>query len=259
MIEVGDLEWFRIASKGQQFVSEPFILRVYNQLVIVLAVPIYDTNQQQLGSLVALTHGTRLSKDIADITIGSTGYCFVLGRTGTTIAHKDTTLVSKMDNFQKNAETDSSWKSVAEFSKKAVASETPSIDYYQYGGMKNIASFAHMKTTDWTVIVKAPVNEFMGTVNSLRITMAVAGILVLIISLIIMYFAASSTVTPIQNTVDVLKNIAQGDGDLTVRLPVRGNDELTDLSVYFNETIDKISASIVSVGVNTNIHGRNRR
>ena len=253
IIEVGDLEWFRIASKGQQFVSEPFISRIYNQLIIVLAIPIYNPNQQQLGILVAITHGTRLSQDIADITIGTTGYCFVLGRTGTTIAHKDTTLVSKMDNFQKNAEKDPSVKSVAEFSRKAVASKTPSIDYYQYKGMENIGSFAHMKTTDWTVIVKAPVNEFMGTVNSLRITMAVTGIFVLIISLIIMYFAANSTVTPIRNTVDVLKNIAQGDGDLTVRLPVSGNDELTDLSEYFNETIDKISTSVISVGVNTNI------
>ena len=49
-----------------------------------------------------------------------------------------------------------------------------------------------------------------------------------------------------------LKNIAQGEGDLTVRLPVIGNDEVTDLSEYFNETITKIGASIQAVGRNSN-------
>ena len=44
----------------------------------------------------------------------------------------------------------------------------------------------------------------------------------------------------------------KGEGDLTVRLPVHGNDEVTDLSEYFNETIAKIGASIQQVGINSN-------
>ena len=45
-----------------------------------------------------------------------------------------------------------------------------------------------------------------------------------------------------------LKDIAQGEGDLTVRMAVNGNDEVTDLSEYFNQTIEKIRVAIQSIG-----------
>jgi len=37
--------------------------------------------------------------------------------------------------------------------------------------VKKIASYATMKTTDWTVVINAPKEEFMGTINSLRLSM----------------------------------------------------------------------------------------
>ena len=58
---------------------------------------------------------------------------------------------------------------------------------------------------------------------------------------------------PLKAVSGMLKDIAEGDGDLTARLPVKGNDELTELSIYFNETFDKIAASVRTVGKNTNI------
>ena len=58
-------------------------------------------------------------------------------------------------------------------------------------------------------------------------------------------------VKPVNIVVAALKDIAQGEGDLTVRLPVRGNDEITDLSEYFNQTIGKIGSSIQNVDKNT--------
>lgn len=74
-----------------------------------------------------------------------------------------------------------------------------------------------------------------------------------LVILIIVYITARSIVRPIGNTVGILQNIAHGDGDLTVRLPIVGNDEITDMSEYFNETIEKIGKSIKEVGSNTGI------
>ena len=56
----------------------------------------------------------------------------------------------------------------------------------------------------------------------------------------------------LKNTAFALKNIAQGEGDLTVRLPVTGHDEITDLSNYFNQTIEKIGASVKAAGNTSN-------
>ncbi|WP_353743644.1 methyl-accepting chemotaxis protein [Treponema denticola] len=56
---------------------------------------------------------------------------------------------------------------------------------------------------------------------------------------------------PIKNTALILKNISEGDGDLTASLPIRGNDEITSLSHYFNLTIEKIANSVKSVTQDT--------
>ena len=53
---------------------------------------------------------------------------------------------------------------------------------------------------------------------------------------------------PLLRMISMLENIAHGDGDLTVRLPVYGNSETTRMSMYFNQTIEKIAGSITNVG-----------
>jgi len=73
----------------------------------------------------------------------------------------------------------------------------------------------------------------------------------LIISIILTAIIALTIVKPITSTVQALKNIADGDGDLRVRLPIKRNDEITDLSKYFNKTIEKIGNSIKTVGSET--------
>ena len=75
--------------------------------------------------------------------------------------------------------------------------------------------------------------------------------IILLVTLTFIYFVASTIVKPVRTVVSALQNIAQGEGDLTVRLPTTGNDEITDLSSYFNQTIEKIRTSIQNIDINT--------
>ena len=50
------------------------------------------------------------------------------------------------------------------------------------------------------------------------------GAIILVIALTIVFFVALAMVKPVNIVVSALKDIAQGEGDLTVRLPVTGND-----------------------------------
>ncbi len=43
------------------------------------------------------------------------------------------------------------------------------------------------------------------------------------------------------------KIISEGTGDLTIQIPLKGKDEMTDLSYYFNETMSKIRTTIKTV------------
>ena len=174
-----------------------------------------------------------------------------MGSSGIIIADRDTDLVQKQDNIIEQAKTNASLASTAAFLQHVLDSSEGEVCYYDYQGVDYIASFATVKATRWSIIIRAPVNEFMGTVNTLRTAMIGIGISVLIGALIVVYFVARTMVKPVQTAVNALKNIAQGEGDLTVRLPAIGNDEVTDLSEYFNKTIDKIGTSIRTVGSNS--------
>ena len=250
--QIGDRDWFKMARSGKPFISEPLLARTTQKLIQVISVPIYDNNHQIVGILSADIDGLWLSGQIKDIVVGQTGYCYILGFTGIAIAHKNSDAVKNRLNMVEKSKTDESLVSLGLFAQRAIDSDKSEVGTYIYNGVKNIASYTEMKSSGWTIVITAPYNEFMGTVNSLRTSMIGIGVVILVIALIIVYLIAGAMVKPVQTAVDVLKNIAQGEGDLTVRLPVIGNDEVTDLSEYFNETIVKIGTSIRQVGINSN-------
>ena len=250
---VGDREWFQVAVKGKNFIAEPLISRSTNKLQMILAVPIKNDAGAIIGVLSAGIPGQTASDDINDLVIGKTGYCYIIGRTGTTIGHPNKETVAKYYNMIEAAKTDASLLSTAQFLDRALKSNKSEVGHHKYKGVDVIASFAKITIADWTVVIRAPENEFMGTVNALRISMFIIGSIILVIAVIVVYVTARMIVKPIGVTVDALKNIAQGEGDLTVRLPIHGNDEITDLSEYFNQTIEKIGSSMRMVGENTKV------
>ena len=246
--------WFAVAVTGKRFIGVPDPDETRgNALFIAFSIPIYDNNKNLIGVLGADVDGHWISEQIKDIVVGKTGYCYIINSAGTVIAHKDASLVDNFDNAQQRMQQDAQFNSRAIFEKQALQYSEAAIGSYTYNGISNIAAHAPIKTTGWTVIIKAPYNEFMDTVNALQLSMLVISTVILLAALVIVYLVAHAIIKPIQNAVFALRDIAQGEGDLTVRLPVRGNDEITDMAECFNETIKKIGTSIQAVGSNSDV------
>ena len=96
-------------------------------------------------------------------------------------------------------------------------------------------------------VVAAPldfVNRANKTVLTIILFVAAASIL---ISITVAFILDKMITKPLNSSVLLLKDISEGDGDLTKRLPQTGNDELSDLALYFNKTIEKITALVSSI------------
>ena len=251
LVTVDDREWFRAALSGKKYFSAPYISRATGELIAVLSVPIYDENRAVAGVLSADISGLLLSGDIADIVIGQTGNCYILDDKGVIIADKDSSLVENQANIIEQAKTNASLASTAAFLQQVLTTTTSSVDYYTYEGESYIASFAKIASVNWSVVVRAPVKEFLGTVYALQFSMLIIGVIILLSAIVVVYLVTRTIVKPIHTAVSALQDIAQGEGDLTVRLPLIGNDEITDMAAYFNETITKIGTSIRTVGINS--------
>lgn len=72
--------------------------------------------------------------------------------------------------------------------------------------------------------------------------------LVLIVAILVPLFLSSRSVTrPINITADMLKDISEGEGDLTRRLEIIKDDELGQLAGYFNSFLDKLQGVVRDV------------
>jgi methyl-accepting chemotaxis protein len=68
---------------------------------------------------------------------------------------------------------------------------------------------------------------------------------------VVSYYISRSIIVPLGNVVETLKDISEGEGDLTKRLDVQGEDELGQLASYFNLFLDKLETMISSFGRST--------
>jgi len=246
-LNVADREYYQSALNGKVFVTEPMLSRVTNELFTFFSVPIYDDEKNIIGVLYARVDASGLSKMISDIVIGETGDCYVIGLSGNTIGDPDIKAVKSQENSMEKAKKDPSFVEIAAFEKKALQSTESDAGYFQWKGEEQIAAFGVIASTGWRVILSAPIYEFLGSITVMQKVLYSITTIILILAIIIVYITAYKIVKPIKAAVEALKDIAQGEGDLTVRLPVVGYDEITDLSNYFNQTIEKIGTSVKTV------------
>ncbi len=249
---VADTIWFKTAITGKRIITEPTKGLVNGSCAIRFAVPIRDKANNIEGVLLAVVSDDWLTNHIKDIVVGNTGSCYIISKKGTNIAHKNFETVLSKTNIIEKAKTDDTFASHANFLQRSLDGKMGLGSYEDLGETK-IACFHKIEQMGWSVIITMQKKEFMGTVQTLRLSMYVIGAVVLIVALIITYVVAGRMVRPVQTTVKALRDIAQGEGDLTVRLALTGNDEITDLAFYFNKTIAKIGAAIKAVEGNAHI------
>ncbi len=99
-------------------------------------------------------------------------------------------------------------------------------------------------------IILVPKTEFDSRLKNLKLFYALEVVILLLVFFIVFIAIQKVIINPIFETTRLLKDIAEGDGNLKVELDIRGNDEISLLSYYFNKTIEKIRKSIESVGTN---------
>jgi methyl-accepting chemotaxis protein len=76
------------------------------------------------------------------------------------------------------------------------------------------------------------------------IMQVVVGMLTSVVAIFLLWYAAGGVVRPIRSTVNMLKDIAEGEGDLTKRLDIKVQDEIGEMATWFNLFMDKLQELI---------------
>jgi methyl-accepting chemotaxis protein len=107
----------------------------------------------------------------------------------------------------------------------------------------------HIGTSDktWSVMIAATEAFMLIEVNNMRRFTIIMAAVLIVIAAAVVFFILSRTVKPLVNVANTLKDIAQGEGDLTKTVNVNSNDEVGDLAKYFNQTLGKIKALVLTI------------
>jgi len=99
----------------------------------------------------------------------------------------------------------------------------------------------------WAVMIAAREDYVLSEVTDLTIFTIILSAIIIAAVAVIIYIVLHFTMMPVVRVAETLKDIAHGEGDLTVKIAEKGKDEITELSRYFNQTIEKIRQLIVII------------
>jgi len=101
--------------------------------------------------------------------------------------------------------------------------------------------------TPWCLMVGFPMSEINRPINQMITFVLLFAAITLIIIAVITFFVSQRIVKPIVGVTLTLKDISEGEGDLTKKIINNSKDEVGDLSRYFNATLEKIRALVVII------------
>lgn len=92
----------------------------------------------------------------------------------------------------------------------------------------------------WGVLVRVPVSQAMSAPNAVRAEVAISVGIAMFLVPLAGWFIARTMTRPIGSLADRMKDIAQGEGDLTQRVDESRKDELGTLGMYFNQFVARV-------------------
>jgi methyl-accepting chemotaxis protein len=99
----------------------------------------------------------------------------------------------------------------------------------------------------WTVMIATAESYIMDDVNRMTKLTIIIAVLAIAVAAIIVFSVLSGIIQPIVKVSDTLKDISEGEGDLTRTITVSSKDEIGSLALYFNNTLAKIKNLIIII------------
>lgn len=103
----------------------------------------------------------------------------------------------------------------------------------------------------WIIGTGTYLDDIDATFASQRNMVIIDSIIIALIIVSLSYVIGNSILLPTRSAAELMKDIAQGEGDLTNRLNEDGQDEISRLSRYFNNFTEKMRQSLQDVADNT--------
>ncbi|SHN81913.1 methyl-accepting chemotaxis protein [Desulfitobacterium chlororespirans] len=221
---------------------------------ITFTVPI-KSGDQVIGTIDGVLDVMDLTKLAEELTIGQTGYVFIVNEQGTVIAHPDKELVEGLYNPIAAAQEDPGVAELADVIQKRMLAGENGSSQYVFQGQEKMMGFAPVENTKWSLALTAPMSEILSALDGLKRSALIIALFFLVFGTIVAIAAGRRIARPVNEAAAYAEMIAEGD--LTQKLSqvsLARRDEIGRLSQSFqkmqdvlNETVGKISISAANL------------
>ncbi|WP_448547433.1 methyl-accepting chemotaxis protein [Thalassotalea fusca] len=210
--------------------TEPYLDATINQQVLSAVAPVIHN-----GQFIGVAGGDIYLDEIASILNAidflDLGYAYLVTGEGKILSHPDSNMVNKQIEDVLGSKPNFS-SQLNEINGKSIVSFVP-ID-----GIESV---------DWYVGVMLDQKKAYQPMVDARNSAIIVGILSLLVTVVLLHFLFAKLMEPIHTLNRAIRDISEGDGDLTKRLTVSTNDEIGQLSQNFNGFIDTVHKSMKQV------------
>lgn len=244
-INIADRGYFQNAkSTGKTIIGDLARSEATKKLICVICAPVKSDKQEFVGSLGLVLKVEFLTELVSGRKIGKTGYGFMTDKNGLILAHPVPENILSL-NLAK-------LEGMEGFMKKMLAGEK-GVEEYTFKGVDKIAGYAPLSVTKWYVAATQNSEEFLQAAHSIRNLSLIITLVAMILTIVAVAYSAGLIVKPINRAIASLKDIAQGEGDLTMRLDAKSKDEVGELGFWFNTFIEKLQGIIKRIAENSNL------
>jgi methyl-accepting chemotaxis protein len=223
----------------------PFVNLGKNTMVCFMTSPILMDGTNELVGFVGIGVDLAILQDnISQIRPYENGWGSLFSNGGVIVADADETRRGK--NFRE-VYADLLGPEGVRYVEESLADGNYRQINYRGNSMVNYPFVVGGVKTPWTIMVRASENEVLAPVTRMTFFTLVLSAAAVFVAVLITYLVAHNTMKPVLTVVDALKDISEGDGDLTRTVNIRSKDEIGDLARYFNETLLKIKNLVLTI------------
>ena len=227
--------WYVAAAATEgPIASPPYIDASTKQPIITFA-----QGLRRNGQLVAVAGGDvtlkRVVEEVTAAQLPGNGYAFLITQDGAVIAHPA---------------ADSALKKISEVVPGLTPDSVPrdgAIHNTTLNGVKYFMVLQPVGKTGWLMGALVPHDAALAPVQHMLYTLL--GVLAACIALasVAAWLGIAQLMRGLANMRDAMRSVASGSGDLTLRLPVKGNDELAEIAQAFNQFVAALQQMFTQV------------
>ncbi|CAM4401435.1 methyl-accepting chemotaxis protein [Paenibacillus xylanexedens] len=225
------------------YFSDPYIDIAAGDVLMGIFNPIKDENNTTIGFAAADIAFKDIPAIMESYSLGSTGYSMLLSKSGEILYHPDQEKVLKENILNSTGD-------MGDIGKKMLAGEN-GVQLMNDNGERRYIGYATSKDTGWSVGLTISEEEVLSELKTFTwITLGgfAAATLLLVI---ICYITLRRLLRSIPQLLAKINQIEQGD--LTVKLDIKSNNEIGQIATGLNSMVQKIQGMLQMVGSSAQI------